>query len=414
MNAEKLKQLLVSLLPGLFLIGFNIGTGSVTAMAKAGSKYGMSLLWTVGISCYITYFLIDIFGQFTIVTGETALEAFRKHIHPSVGIFFIVALTAHVCGSVMGVMGIIADICNELSLSLLEGGIGSSWFAAFFVLLVYVLFLHGEFDFFQRVLAVIVAVMAICFLFNFLYLMPSPGEILAGLIPRIPEEAGTGSEQTPLLVVASMVGTTVFSGLFIIRTSLVKEADWSFKEWKVQRRDAMVSAAMMFVISISIMASAAGTLHLSGIDLQEARQMITLLEPLAGPFATIIFGIGIVAAGVSSQFPNIMLFPILLRDYQGKELNIKNTWIRVVVLGISLLGLVVPLFDAPPVLVMIISQAFGALLLPFTISCILYLGNRKDLMKKHAFSAVTNTIMSAVLLFSLFMAWNGLRGILSF
>ena len=31
-------------LPGIFLLGFNIGTGSVTAMAKAGATYGMSLL----------------------------------------------------------------------------------------------------------------------------------------------------------------------------------------------------------------------------------------------------------------------------------------------------------------------------------------------------------------------------------
>ena len=31
-------------LPGIFLLGFNIGTGSVTAMAKAGAEYGMTLL----------------------------------------------------------------------------------------------------------------------------------------------------------------------------------------------------------------------------------------------------------------------------------------------------------------------------------------------------------------------------------
>jgi manganese transport protein len=29
--------------PGLFLIGYNIGTGSVTTMAKVGAEYGMTL-----------------------------------------------------------------------------------------------------------------------------------------------------------------------------------------------------------------------------------------------------------------------------------------------------------------------------------------------------------------------------------
>ena len=102
-----------SFLPGIFLLGFNIGTGSVTAMAKAGATYNMSLLWTVFLSCMITYFMIVIYGRFTLITGDTALYAFKKYLHPGVGLFFIVALTVNVCGSVIGVMGIITDICSE-------------------------------------------------------------------------------------------------------------------------------------------------------------------------------------------------------------------------------------------------------------------------------------------------------------
>ena len=39
------------------------------------------------------------------------------------GIFFIIALTAGVSGSVMGVMGIVADISYEWSKTFVEGGI---------------------------------------------------------------------------------------------------------------------------------------------------------------------------------------------------------------------------------------------------------------------------------------------------
>ena len=86
------RQTLALFLPGIFLLGFNIGTGSVTTMAKAGATYGMSLLWTVLISCAATYVMINAYGRYTLVTGETALQAFRKHIHPAVGIFFICLL----------------------------------------------------------------------------------------------------------------------------------------------------------------------------------------------------------------------------------------------------------------------------------------------------------------------------------
>src|SRR5690606_7306579 len=301
-----LKKLFKSLLPGIFLLGFTVGTGSVTAMAKAGSDYGMSLLWTILLSCILSFVLINLFRKYTLITNETALESFRKHIHPAVSIFFIITLTAHVSGSVIGVMGIVSDVSFEWSKNFVEGGIAPIYFALFFIAIVYVIFLIGKTNVFERILAVIVGIMAFCFLINFFILMPPPVEILKGLIPNLPE---TEDEETPFLVIASMVGTTVFSGLFILRTTLVKEAGWSLKDYKIQRRDALFAGFMMFVGSASIMAAAAGTLYIKNIKLENVSEMITLLEPMAGPFAVGIFAIGLIAAGVSSQFPNVALLP---------------------------------------------------------------------------------------------------------
>ena len=277
---QKFAKGLAIFLPGIFLLGFNIGTGSVTAMAKAGADYGMSLLWTIVASCLCTFFMINQYGRYTLITGETALEAFRKHIHPWVGMFFIAALTAGVCGSVMGVMGIVAEICHEWSKSLIKGGISPIYFASFFVTLVYFIFLEWQKpSFFQRSLAVIVAIMAACFLINFFLMMPPPIEIIKGLIPsipRVPVDSGPSSTSGSgaYLVIASMVGTTVFSGLFIIRTTLVKEAEWTLEDYKKQRNDAAFSVILMFIISAAIMAAAAGTLHVEGIGLSKASQMV--------------------------------------------------------------------------------------------------------------------------------------------
>lgn len=406
----KLAKTLALFLPGIFLLGFNIGTGSVTAMAKAGADYGMSLLWTIMASCLVTYLMITVYGKYTLVSGETALQAFRKHIHPAVGIFFIIALTTGVSGSVMGVMGIVADICFQWSKDVVDGGISPVYFALLFISLVYFIFWNGKTQFFERALAVIVAIMAASFILNFFILMPQPVDIVKGMIPNLPEipsDKGRG----PFLVIASMVGTTVFSGLFIIRTTLVKEAGWTIKDFKKQRNDAMLAVVMMFVISGSIMAAAAGTLHVEGIGLSEPSQMITLLEPLAGKLAATIFLIGIVAAGVSSQFPNVMMLPWLLCDYQQKERKMTLPKYRIMVLVISLLGLVVPVFHARPVFVMILSQAFNSVILPVTVACILYLGNRRDIMGEHKFALTTNIFLVAILLFSIVTTSMGIQGV---
>ena len=407
---KKFSKWLALFLPGIFLLGFNIGTGSVTSMAKAGATYGMSLLWTIVASCFATFFMITVYGRYTLVTGETALQAFRKHIHPAVGIFFIVALTAGVSGSVMGVMGIIADISYEWSKTIVEGGIPPIYFAMFFIALVYYIFWNGRTEYFERSLAVIVAVMSVCFILNFFIMMPPPIDIITGLVPNLPE-VSVDQGKGPFLVIASMVGTTVFSGLFIIRTTLVKEAGWTVRDIKKQRNDAIVSVAMMFVVSGSIMAAAAGTLYAEGLGLTKASQMIELLEPLVGPFATAIFAVGIIAAGVSSQFPNVLMLPWLLCDYNQSEREMTLPKYRVMVLLISLLGLVVPIFKARPVFVMIVSQAFQSIILPVTVVCILYLGNRRDLMGEHKNKLMINIILVVILLFSMVTTSMGIKGV---
>ena len=404
------KAKLALFLPGIFLLGFNIGTGSVTTMATAGANYGMSLLWTVLISCAATYLMIATYGRYTLVTGETALEAFRKHIHPAVGMFFIAALGVGVCASVMGVMGIVAEISYEWSKTFIPGGIDPLYCAAFFCAVAYFIFWSGRTQVFERILAVVVAVMAGCFVLNFFILMPPVGDMAAGLVPSVPEVAE--SETGPLLLIASMVGTTIFSGLFIMRTTLVKEAGWTIAQDGQQRRDAAFAATMMFVISASIMAAAAGSLYAEGIGLENASQMIGLLEPLAGPLAVSIFAIGIIAAGVSSQFPNLLMIPWLLCDYGNKPRDMRQWKYRLPIFALSLLGLVVPLFDARPVFVLILSQAFNVVLLPVTVACIIYLGSRSDLMGEHRNSWLTNLFLGGLFLFSLVTGYMGFQGLL--
>ena len=407
---SRIKQVLKSFLPGIFLFGFTVGTGSVTAMAKAGADYGMSLLWAIFLSCVITFFLLNLFGKFTIITKETALASIRNHIHPSVALFFIVALTANICGSVIGVMGIVSDVCFEWSKNMIEGGIPSIYFAGFFVSLVYLIFLQGNTKLFEQILAVIVGIMAICFLINFIMLAP-PIHILAkGMIPNIPD---TGNEKNAFLVTASMVGTTIFSGLFILRTTLVKEANWTMADLNTQRKDALFSGFLIFIVSAAIMAAAAGTLHIKDVSLTNVSEMITLLEPFAGRIGVAIFAIGLVAAGISSQFPNVALLPWLLDDYHQREPNMKRRDYRIYAFFISLLGLVVPIFNAKPILIMIISQAFGALLLPITVSCIFILGNKSSLMKTHKYTVSENIILIGILIFSIIMSYMSITGIVN-
>ena len=66
--------------PGIFAIGYTIGTGSLTSMIVAGSKFGMQLLWVLLLSCLFSGILIFAYGNYALITGETALYGFKKHL----------------------------------------------------------------------------------------------------------------------------------------------------------------------------------------------------------------------------------------------------------------------------------------------------------------------------------------------
>jgi Mn2+/Fe2+ NRAMP family transporter len=75
---KKIIALLLSFGPGIFAIGYTIGTGSVTSMIVAGSKFGMQLLWVLLLSCVFSGVLMFAYGNYALITSETALYGFRK------------------------------------------------------------------------------------------------------------------------------------------------------------------------------------------------------------------------------------------------------------------------------------------------------------------------------------------------
>ncbi len=92
-NGSKIKLILASIMPGIFILGYNVGTGSVTSMSKAGANCGLELLWAILLSCLVTYYLILRFSKYTMVTGVTFIQGVKKQIHPALAIGMIIPLS---------------------------------------------------------------------------------------------------------------------------------------------------------------------------------------------------------------------------------------------------------------------------------------------------------------------------------
>lgn len=405
----RFKILIVSLGPGLFIIGYNIGTGSVTSMASTGAEYGMMLTIPLLLSCIFTYILIVVFGKYTIVTGDTVIHSYKKHFGKPTGLFVLGALIFTEAVGSVGVMAIVTQVTQEWTRPLTASGNGIDplYSTLGFGALLYALLWNGKQNFFEKILAVFVGIMGFSFLITMVMVIPEPSEVISGIVSGIPNESGA------FLLMASMVGTTMGAVIYIVRSVLIKGKGWGIEQLRLEKRDAKVSAIIMFVLSISVMAAAAGTMYQEGIKVDNAIDMVKLLEPFAGRFAISIFVGGILAAGLSSLFPHIMLAPMLIADYKGENPNFQSTTNRLISLGIILLSLLVPLLGGRPVFIMILSQVFIAVITPVVILLMLILMNKKELVGDHKLSLTKNILVGCILTFSILMAVLGLIGIFS-
>jgi Mn2+/Fe2+ NRAMP family transporter len=254
--------------------------------------------------------------------------------------------------------------------------------------------------------------MGIAFLSSMFISLPPLSEIARGFIPSLPEEA-TGSDNGPLVIVAGMVGTTVSVFAFIIRTQIVRETGWTIHDSRIQKRDAALSAIMMFVLSAAVIITAANTLHVEGLSMNSVPEMIPLLEPLAGKYALGVFVVGIIAAGLSSHLPNLLVIPWLLMDFQEEARDTRTRKYRIILLGLTVISLAGVVFSLKPVFLMIISQACIAVILPLSIAALIYLTASKSIMKEFTNSQLDTTILIAIMAFSTYISYLGLTGLIS-
>jgi len=98
-----LGKFITSIGPGVFIIGYIIGTGSVTTLAASGAKYGMSMTWALALSCFFTYILIVNIRRLTILSGNTLVYLIRINFGKVAALFIIAGLMVTVLASVIGV-----------------------------------------------------------------------------------------------------------------------------------------------------------------------------------------------------------------------------------------------------------------------------------------------------------------------
>lgn len=243
----------------------------------------------------------------------------------------------------------------------------------------------------ERVLVTLVLLMSGAFLAAFLMTRPDFGAIFSGFVPQIPE-AG-------LLTAIALIGTTIVPYNLFLHAASARVRWDSVDGLPEAQTDNLVSISIGGLISITILATAAGSLFGSGSEIANAADMARQLDPVFGNLASLTLGLGLFAAGLTSAITAPLATGYIMQEIFGKSLASGSR--LPFLLGIAavlLSGTVGALLNYRPVEIIFVAQIANGLLLPIIAAFLLYLANNRDILRDHVNGRKANMAGIAILL----------------
>jgi NRAMP (natural resistance-associated macrophage protein)-like metal ion transporter len=295
------RDFLKSLGPGLITGASDDDPSGIGTYSQAGAQLGYGIGWTMLLTFPLMAAIQEISARVGRVTGHGISGNVCRH-YPGWLLSVVVALLF-----IANTINIAADLgAMADATKLLIGGHGIIYVVGFGVISVVAqIFLD-----YKRYVAVLkwLTLSLFAYVAALAFAHISWGEALAGvLIPRITWSADY------FTTIVAILGTTISPYLFFWQASqeaedqrvdvtkrpLIEKHYGARSEFSRIRADTIIGMAFSNLIALSIIVTAAATLHATGkTDIQTSAQAAEALKPIAGQFAEIIFALGIVGTGL--------------------------------------------------------------------------------------------------------------------
>lgn len=360
--------------PGLVVAATGIGAGDLVATMVAGSRFGYALLWAAVLGVLIKIALVEGAGRWTLATGRTIFDGWR-----SLGAWATVYFGIYIV--VWGFSyGAAAMSSTALPLNALFPQVDLIWFAMGSGVLGALLVWLGRYQSLEKFMAVLVGVMFLTVVGSAILTLPNLGEIVGGLVPRIPD----GSVIYTLGLAGGVGGTITLAAYGY----WLREKGWSSPGWmRVMRIDNTAAYVMSGVFVVSMLIVGAELLYSSGLTVGDGESgLVDLSGVLAaryGAFMAPLFLVGFWASSFSSVLGVWHGVSLMFADFVGSTRKVPDgdprraaggTYYRAYILWLTFPPMLLLLLDRPIALV-VAYGALGALFMPFLAITLLFLLN---------------------------------------
>ncbi len=376
--------------PGIITSNVDNDAGGITTYSMAGAHFGYSLLWSLIPISLALYLIQEMCSRMGVVTGKGLSDLIRERFGIKATFYLLTAIFFTNLGNVISEF---AGIAASMELF----GVGRGLSVPVAMVLVWLLVVKGTYKTTEKIF---LAASTIYFLYVLSGVLARPdwNQVFHAL--RHPTFS-FGPGETAMLV--ALTGTTIAPWMQFYLQSSIVEKHTKWRDYKYTRLDVFTGSVIVNVVAFFIVVVCGATLFKGGIRIDSAEAAARALEPLAGPYCSILFAIGLLNASLfsASILPLSTAYTICegmgWEDGVNKKFSEAPQFYGLYSILLLLGGGVILLPGVPLIPIMYLSQVINGVVLPAVLVFMLILINNPKVMGEHRNSRIENILVGATI-----------------
>ncbi len=401
------RRLLPFLGPAFVAAVAYVDPGNFATNIQGGAKFGYLLIWVIVASNLMAMVIQSLSAKLGIATGLNLAEVCRDQMPEWMrwlwwAIAEIVAMATDLAEFLGAALGLYLLFGIPLFPAALVTGV-----ATFLIL---GLQRYGV----RAIEAIVVAMLAVisgCYLVELLLERPDWSAAGSALVqPRF-----DGSES--VVLAAGILGATVMPHVIFLHSALtqhriVAQDDAARRRlFRFEVVDIVIAMGIAGAVNAAMLLMAAATFYESGLsDIASIEVAHRTLEPLVGNAASTLFGVSLLAAGLSSTTVGTMAGQVVMQGFLHRQIPI---WLRRLVTMLPTLVIIGVGVDTTQTL--ILSQVVLSFGIPFALIPLVIYTSRREIMgralvNRHGTTILAWTITTLIVALNAWLLWTTIFG----
>lgn len=390
---KKTMVLLAIVGPGLITANIDNDAGGIATYSLAGAQTGYRLLWVLLPITVALIMVQEMSARMGIASGKGLADLIREKFGLKVTFYSLFFLIFADLGNTMAEFAGIASAGEIFGVSKYISVPISS-------VLVWLLVLKGDYKIVERVFLA-GCLVYLSYIASGVVISPDWSEITRAIL--VPDIKSITPSDLPIIV--GLLGTSITPWMqFYIQSAVVEKGITPKHLWH-SKIDVIVGCTSMLIVTLFIIISCAATLFHSGVTITDAKDAALALEPLAGKYSSVLFGVGL----FNASFFAAALLPLATSYYvcegMGWESGVDKSFkeapnfftIFTLLIVISAVMVLIPnigLFN-----ILIWSQIVNGVFIPIVLMFIIKLCNDPDVMGEYTNTPTYNFFSYLIVLF---------------